>query len=69
MNFEVKNRMARERSDLSSLVVQYGIELLVNKDERQAMIVLKYIEDVFKTYPYNVELTKETIQLLEERVK
>ena len=69
MNFEVKNRMARERSDLSSLVVQYGIELLVNKDERQAMIVLKYIEDVFKTYPYNIELTKETIQLLEERVK
>lgn len=69
MNFEVKNRMARERSDLSSLIVQYGIELLVNKDERQAMIVLKYIEDVFKTYPYNVELTKETIQLLEERVK
>ena len=66
---DVKRKMAREKSDLSSLVAQYGIELLVNKDERQAMIVLKYIEDVFKTYPYNVELTKETIQLLKERVK
>ena len=65
----VKRKMDKEKSDLSSLVVQYGIELLVNKDERQAMVVLKYIEDVFETYPYNVELTKESIRMIEERAK
>lgn len=68
LNADVRRIMVREKSDLSSLVAQYGIELLVNKDERAAMVVLKYIEDVFKTYPYNVEVTKESIKLLEERV-
>lgn len=68
LSADVKKKMVQEKSDLSSLVAQYGIELLVNKDERAAMVVLKYIEDVFKTYPYNVESVKESIKLLEERV-
>ncbi len=69
LNNEIKTIMAREKSDLSSLIAQYGIELLVNKDERQAMIVLKYIDDVFKTYPYNLKLAKQSIRMIEERAK
>lgn len=66
---ELKRKMAREKNDLSSLITQYGIELLVNKNERAGMFVLKYIEDVLNTYPYNTELARESIQMIEERAK
>lgn len=71
LNTTIKKIMERDKDDLSSLVTQYGIELLVNKDEKQAMVVLKYINDVMQTYPYRgvLESARESIQMIEERVK
>ena len=62
-------RTNREKSDISSLLDQFGIDLLVNKDEEQAMVDLKYFNDACKTYPSEgiVEDMKEFINLLEER--
>ena len=69
MDSKMKKRMNREKSDISSLLDQFGIDLLVNKDEEQAMVDLKYFNDACKTYPSEgiVEDMKEFINLLEER--
>ena len=66
---KMKKRMNRDKSDISSLLDQYGIDLLVNKDEEQAKVDLKYFNDACKTHPYEgiVEDTKEFVKLLEER--
>lgn len=66
---KMKKRMNGDKSDISSLLDQYGIDLLVNKDEEQAKVDLKYFNDACKTHPYEgiVEDTKEFVKLLEER--
>lgn len=67
---QMKKKLESERSDITALLVQYGIELLVNKNEGQARLVLKYLMDAYETYPYRgeVEVTKEAQKQLEERV-
>lgn len=66
---KMKKNMNRNKSDVSSLLDQYGIDLLVVKDEEQAKIDLKYFKDACKTYPYQgvLESIKEFQKLLEER--
>ena len=64
-----KKYMSSNKNDISSLLNQYGIECLVNKNENQAMIALKYFNDVCKTYPYQgiVCDLKEIQRKIEER--
>lgn len=67
---KMKKKMSADKTNISSLLAQYGIELVVNKNEEQAMIALKYLNDVYKTYPYRGELEsiKELQRKVEERV-
>lgn len=66
---KMKKKMSRNKTDVSSLLDQYGIDLLVHHDEEQAKVDLKYFNDACKTYPYEgiLEGIKECQKLLEER--
>lgn len=63
------DKMTKDRSNLSALLVQYGIDLLLNQDEEASMIDLKYYLDACKTYPYTglVEDCEEYRSWIEER--
>ena len=45
-----KDKMNKNKHDLTSLLCQYGIDLLVNKTD--ANVSLKYFNDLCKKYPY-----------------
>ena len=66
---KTKKKMSRNKTDISSLLDQYGIDLLIYHDEEQAKIDLKYFHDVCKAYPYKgiLEGVKECQKLIEER--
>ncbi len=66
---KVKKTAEKNKTDVSSLLMMYGIDLLVNHDDEKALIDLKYYEDAKKNYPYQglIKDLDEMKHLFDER--
>ncbi|MGN1344986.1 MAG: hypothetical protein ACI4U3_10410 [Traorella sp.] len=69
MDSKLKKKFQNDKNDIDSLLVQYGIDLLINQDEKASLVDLKYFNDACKSYPYQgiVQEVKELQKKLEER--
>lgn len=69
MNEKTKRNFEKNRSDVSKLLVLYGIDLLVDKNHEKARVDLKYLRDAQKNYPYQgiVESMNKSQRLLERK--
>lgn len=65
----MKKTAEKNKTDVSSLLMMYGIDLLVNHDDEKALIDLKYYEEAKKNYPYQglIKDLDEMKHLFDER--
>lgn len=66
---KMKKKMNMNRTDISSLLMLYGIDVLVNHDHEQALVDLKYYQDACQMHPYAgvVQTMNEFKKMIDER--